>query len=163
MSVTRHTQTRLWDPLGMEFGGAWALDSRQSGFEKMEAGLNARAVDYAKLGRLILQKGRWDGVEVVSAEWVQESTSVDPDTHNAGYYQRSFGPAVYDDSGGYYAYMWYGMLRDGQPADVAAEGDRGQIIYISPSANAIIVRNGLDFGIPIHEWTDAFSRVAAEI
>jgi len=74
-----------------------------------------------------------------------------------------FGPAIYDDGGGHYAYMWDGMLRDGQLADVAAEGDRGQIIDISPSANAIIVRNGLHFGIPLHEWPDTFSRVAAEI
>jgi CubicO group peptidase (beta-lactamase class C family) len=50
MSVTEYTQTRLWNPLGMEFSGAWALDSTTSGFEKMEAGLNARAIDYAKLG-----------------------------------------------------------------------------------------------------------------
>lgn len=41
MWVTEYTQTRLWDPLGMEFSGAWALDSEASGFEKMEARLNA--------------------------------------------------------------------------------------------------------------------------
>jgi CubicO group peptidase (beta-lactamase class C family) len=44
-SVTEYAQTRLWNPLGMEFSGAWALDSESSGFEKMEAGLNARAID----------------------------------------------------------------------------------------------------------------------
>ena len=57
MSVTAYTQSRLWDPLGMEFDGAWTLDSDASGFEKMEAGLNARAVDFAKLGRLFLHEG----------------------------------------------------------------------------------------------------------
>lgn len=41
MWVTEYTQTRLWNPLGMEFSGAWALDSEASGFEKMEARLNA--------------------------------------------------------------------------------------------------------------------------
>ena len=61
MSVTAYTQSRLWDPLGMEFDGAWTLDSEASGFEKMEAGLNARAVDFAKLGRLFLHEGAWDG------------------------------------------------------------------------------------------------------
>ena len=61
MSVTAYTQSRLWDPLGMEFDGAWTLDSEASGFEKMEAGLNARAIDFAKLGRLFLHEGAWDG------------------------------------------------------------------------------------------------------
>ena len=36
MSVTEYTQTRLWDPLGTEFGGAWTLDSENSGFEKVQ-------------------------------------------------------------------------------------------------------------------------------
>lgn len=163
MSVTQYTQTRLWDRLGMEFDGAWALDSEQSGFEKMEAGLNARAVDYAKLGRLVLHEGRWDDDQVVAPEWLQVSTSLDPGTHHPEYYQHSFGPAIYDDGRGYYAYMWYGKLRDDQPADIAAEGDRGQIIYVSPANNVVIVRNGYDFGIPLHEWTDAFYRVAEEL
>jgi CubicO group peptidase (beta-lactamase class C family) len=55
-SVTDYTQTRLWDPLGMEYDGAWALDREDSGFEKMEAGLNARAIDFAKLGRPLPQR-----------------------------------------------------------------------------------------------------------
>ena len=70
MSVTAWTQTRLWDPLGMEFDGAWTLDSEASGFEKMEAGLNARAIDFAKLGRLFLHEGEWDGTQIVSPAWV---------------------------------------------------------------------------------------------
>lgn len=56
MSVTEWTQTRLWTPLGMAFDGAWYLDSTDSGFEKMEAGLNARAIDFAKLGHLFLEQ-----------------------------------------------------------------------------------------------------------
>jgi CubicO group peptidase (beta-lactamase class C family) len=155
MSVTEYTQTRLWDPLGMEYSGAWALDSEDSGFEKMEAGLNARAIDYAKLGRLVLQQGRWDGQQVVPAEWFVEATALDPATQNADYYRESFGQQIYDDGRGYYRYMWYGKLRDGQPADIIAEGDRGQLIYISPAHNAIVVRNGFDFGIPMSEWTAA--------
>jgi CubicO group peptidase (beta-lactamase class C family) len=68
MSVTAWTQSRLWDPLGMEFDGAWTLDSEAAGFEKMEAGLNARPIDFAKLGRLFLHEGEWDGTRIVSAD-----------------------------------------------------------------------------------------------
>jgi CubicO group peptidase (beta-lactamase class C family) len=44
----------------------------------MEAGLNARAIDFAKFGRLYLEHGNWDGVQVIPAEWVIESTQADP-------------------------------------------------------------------------------------
>jgi CubicO group peptidase (beta-lactamase class C family) len=163
MSVTEYTQTRLWDRIGMEYDGAWALDSEESGFEKMEAGLNARPIDFAKFGRLFLNGGDWDGYQVVSAEWVEESTSLDPTTHNADYYSRAWGPFVYDDGGGYYKYMWYGWLRDGEPADIMAEGDHGQFIYLSPANNVIIVRNGTEFGLESEDWIDAFYRLAGDL
>jgi CubicO group peptidase (beta-lactamase class C family) len=160
MSVTEYTQTRLWTPLGMEYDGAWALDSEESGFEKMEAGLNARAIDYAKFGRLFLEEGVWRGEQLISSEWVEESTSIDPSNHNADYYSRSFGPYVYDDGAGYYKYMWYGRLRAENAADLIAEGDRGQIIYLSPANNVIIVRNGTEYGIELSDWIDSFYEVA---
>ena len=163
MSVTEYTQTRLWDRIGMEYDGAWALDSEESGFEKMEAGLNARPIDFAKFGRLFLNDGVWEGEQVVSPQWVDESTSLDPTTHNADYYSHAWGPFVYDGGGGYYKYMWYGWLRDGQPADIMAEGDHGQFIYISPANNVIIVRNGDGFGLTSEEWIDAFYQLAGEL
>jgi CubicO group peptidase (beta-lactamase class C family) len=163
MSVTEYTQTRLWDRIGMEYDGAWALDSEASGFEKMEAGLNARPIDFAKLGRLILNDGTWDGEQIVSAGWVEESTSLDPATHNADYYSRAWGPFVYDDGHGYYKYMWYGLVREGEHSDIMAEGDHGQFIYVSPANDVIIVRNGTEFGLSPEEWIDVFHRVVGEL
>lgn len=163
MSVTEYTQTRLWDRIGMEYDGAWALDSEESGFEKMEAGLNARPIDFAKLGRLYLNDGNWDGVQVVSASWVEASISLDPATHNADYYSHAWGPWVYDDGHGYYRYMWYGWLRDGEPADFMAEGDHGQFIYVSPANEVVIVRNGDEYGLSSTEWVDAFFEVAGAL
>src|SRR5215207_5377344 len=66
MSVTDYLQTRIWDPLGMEFDGSWSIDSQASGFEKMETGLNARAIDFAKFGVLFLNGGSWQGDQVIS-------------------------------------------------------------------------------------------------
>ena len=91
MPVTEYLQTRIWEPLGMEFGGSWSLDSEKSGFEKMESGVNARAIDFAKFGQLYLDKGGWDGVRVIPTEWVAESIQVDPSIHNAAYYPEEFG------------------------------------------------------------------------
>lgn len=162
MSVTEYTQTRLWDRIGMEFGGSWALDS-DGGFEKMEAGLNARAIDYAKLGRLYLNGGVWNGARVLSAQWVNDSTSFDPTTQNADYYQLSFGPGVYAGGIGYYKYMWYGMQRDGAASDFFAEGDHGQLIYVSPSRDLIVVRFGTEYGIPWHDWIDGVYAAVSDL
>jgi CubicO group peptidase (beta-lactamase class C family) len=64
---------RVWSRIGTEFGTSWSLD-RVDGFEKMESGINARPIDFAKLGRLYLNGGAWDGEQMVAAEWLEEST-----------------------------------------------------------------------------------------
>lgn len=152
MSVTEWTQSRLWTPLGMEFDGAWCLDSADNGFEKMEAGLNARAIDFAKLGQLFLDSGELNGERVVSSEWVALASGTDP----AGR-----APPYSADS--YYAFMWWGFEREDGPPDFAAVGDHGQFVYVSPATRLVIVRNGRTWGVGCDEWTDAFYRAATLI
>jgi CubicO group peptidase (beta-lactamase class C family) len=109
----------------------------------MEAGVNARAIDFAKFGRLYLEDGNWDGVQVIPAEWIAQSTQVDPSRQRSTYYPDEMGQVIFDTLQGYYKYMWYGYARDGDEYDIAAEGDHGQYIYVSPYKNLIIVRNGI--------------------
>jgi CubicO group peptidase (beta-lactamase class C family) len=153
MSVTAWTQRQLWDPLGMEYDGAWCLDSSSSGFEKMEAGLNARAIDFAKLGRLFLNRGRWDGQQIVSERWVDLATGRDP----AG-----LAPPFSDTLR--YGLMWWIVPKgDGGPPDFSAAGDHGQYIYVSPRNNVIVVRTGVEYGVSSQTWFDAFARAADEL
>ncbi len=157
-TVTDYLQDKLWGPVGMEFGGSWSIDSEGSGFEKMEAGINARAIDFAKLGRLFLENGNWNGIQVVPSDWVAESTQIDRSTHRASYYS---GSQDFYDSGGYYKYMWWGFSRDEDSYDFSAEGDRGQLIYVSPQKKLIIVRNGFTYG-DVNWWELAYD-LAGEI
>ena len=152
MSVTEYTQTRLWEPLGMEFDGSWSLDSTESGFEKLEAGLNARAVDYAKLGRLFLHDGDWNGTEVLPAEWVALASGTDP-----------AGRAPAFEDGRHYGLMWWGWEHPGDDPDYVAWGDHGQFVFVSPAHDVVIVRNGGEAGIPEADWIDGFQRAAAEL
>jgi len=48
-TVTGYLQEKIWTPIGMEYSGSWSLDETCS--EKMESGMNARAIDFAKFGR----------------------------------------------------------------------------------------------------------------
>jgi CubicO group peptidase (beta-lactamase class C family) len=78
--------TKLWQPLGAEADATWNLDSDGSGFEKLESGLNARVVDYARFGLLFLHTGEWNGRRIVSESWVRAATGVDATTDPARYY-----------------------------------------------------------------------------
>src|SRR3712207_4491289 len=77
MSVSRYLQEKLWKPLGMEADGSWSLDSKRSGFEKMESGVNARARDFGRFGALFAREGSWEGKQLISRGWVEESTRTD--------------------------------------------------------------------------------------
>jgi CubicO group peptidase (beta-lactamase class C family) len=163
-TVTQYMQEKIWDPLGMEFGGSMSLDSESSGFEKMETGVNARAIDYAKFGRLYLEKGEWEGEQVIPRAWIEESLQVDRESHDSDHYPDEFGQMIYDSLGGYYKYMWYGLFRQGDNFDFTAEGDRGQFIYISPSKNLIIVRNSWAYGdLGSEDWSRLFYQFASEL
>ena len=76
MPVAKYMEEKLWKPLGMEAPASWSLDSETNGFEKMESGINARAIDFAKFGRLYLNNGsNWNGEQTISEKWVSTSTS----------------------------------------------------------------------------------------
>jgi CubicO group peptidase (beta-lactamase class C family) len=72
MPLTEYLRPRLFDPLGIGPVGwqTWP-PGRQQGF----SGLFARTEDIAKLGLLYLQGGRWDGRQLLPADWVAEATA----------------------------------------------------------------------------------------
>lgn len=159
MSVSEYLQTRIWDRIGMEFDGSWSIDSKASDFEKMETGINARAIDFAKFGVLYLNRGSWQGNQVISSAWVNESTQpLLPNNYDVYY------PTFFKSLPGqaYYGYMWWGMARGEGSYDFSAEGDKGQYIYVSPQKNMVIVRNGIEYGIPTEKWLDLFYKFASQ-
>ena len=156
--VAGYLEEKIWKPLGMEFPGSWSLDSVSSGFEKMESGINARAIDFAKFGRLFLRKGDWGGKQVIPAHWVEESTAEDPSLDRAAYYPKKGSFAALPDQ--YYKYFWWGMRRGGGKDDFFARGNHGQFIYAAPSKNLLIVRNGERYGVPVENWIGMFYRFA---
>jgi CubicO group peptidase (beta-lactamase class C family) len=145
--VTTYLQRKLWTPLGMENDGSWSLDSEKSSFEKMESGINATAIDFAKFGRLYLNGGNWNGKQILPAEWVTDSI------HDNGLIQ---------DAPIYYGYMWWGENCNPDSQDYFALGNFGQFIYISPAKNMIIVRNAEKYGLEDEQvaWGEIFCQFA---
>ena len=142
MSVAEYMSTRLWRPLGAERDATWSLDSEGSGFEKMESGLNATPVDYARLGLLFLHRGEWNGTRIVPEEWVREATAADTTTDPAQDYQ----------------YFWWVDVE--RPGRYYGLGNLGQYLYVAPDANAVIVRNGRDWGAENDTWLQTLRTIA---
>lgn len=80
--------------------------------------------DLARLGQLYLQGGRWDGRQVVPADWVTESTR----EHAEGWPERY----------GAYGYFWW-LPPDDPWASFAAIGYGGQLLYVVPELEMVVV------------------------
>jgi len=155
--VSEYLQEKIWGPLGMEYPASWSLDSEKSGFELMGSGVNARAIDFAKFGRLFLNNGSWNGTQIISSDWVLESTSPAPND------QRSWrSDADWKEANGYYKYMWWGKFNPDGGYDYAAVGHLGQRIYVDPQTKMIIVRFGLDYG-GVDAWEEVFQNIIADV
>ena len=161
--VADYLEKKIWQQIGMEYPGSWSLD--EAGFEKMESGINARAIDFAKFGRLFLKNGQWEGEQVISEDWIDESIRENQE-HSPAYYETSFGPEIVNAAnGGYYQYMWYGLRREDGADDFFAAGNHGQYIYVSPQANLIIIRNGGSYGsgLSYFGWIEIFYSFATQL
>jgi CubicO group peptidase (beta-lactamase class C family) len=139
-SVTQYLQDKIWTPVGMEFDASWSLD-QVGGTEKTFCCINARARDFAKFGRLFLNRGKWQGKQIIPENWIAASIAPNPAT--APLY--SF----------LYNYQWWFPKTSASDLteDFVAEGILSQFIYVSPSKNMIIVKlsnekTGNDVGMP---------------
>ncbi len=148
--VSTYLQHRLWQPMGAAFDASWSLDSRASGFEKMETGVNARPLDFARLGHLVLRDGLSErGERLLPTSWIDASTA--PGKLLAGWTK---------PPGLAYGLMWWLYPRAGGPADAVANGIFDQVLYVSRAFGTVILRTGtggggLDWLALIHRWTDA--------
>ena len=143
ISLTEYLQKKIWSPLQMEYDASWNIDQNKNGTEKAFCCINARAIDYAKFGRLYLKKGNWQGAQIVPEEWVYKSTH----------------PQKLQGSAAYYQYQWWmNSVSDG---DFMAEGILGQYIYVNPKKNIVIVRLGKKTGDV--NWGKFFKKISATL
>jgi len=146
MPVAKYMEEKLWKPLGMEAPASWSLDSEASAFEKMESGINARAIDFAKFGRLYLNNGsNWNGQQIISEKWIKTSTSANSTSDPSIEYQY-----------GWWTYPSQEGIVDSR--HFSARGNFGQFIYINPEERLIIVRHGYDVGDV--NWINLFESIS---
>ncbi len=132
-SPAKYLEEKIWKRIGMESDATWATDNQ--GNVLAFAWLNVTARDFAKFGRLYLNEGRWNGEQVVPANWVKESVVPDAD-----YLKLTDHYAPGWDIG--YQYQWW--VPAGNEGEFMAIGVWGQYIYVNPTQNLIIVKNSVD-------------------
>jgi len=136
-TVSEYLQQKLWSKV-MEYDALFSIDSKKSGFEYMPSRLIARAIDYARFGRLYLHQGNWNGKQIISPNWVQASV-IEHKSIPRKYYPKWFGNG---SSRTYYAYQWWGNTNSDSTFQFFANGNLGQNIYVIPQDDIIIVHCG---------------------
>ena len=98
-------------------GSGWVADPQ--GINTAGWGLFLRPGEMAKIGQLYLNRGVWDGRQIVSSEWMAESTAVHSHWNTLQY-----------------GYLWW--IIDREERSFAALGDGGNVIYVNPAKNLIV-------------------------
>ena len=123
MSADEYLREKLLDPMAME-KVEWWRDG--AGHTLGYCCFDSTSRGFARFGQLYLQKGRWGAEQLIPEAWVDASWSASP---------------AYDG----YGYQWWLDEADpvaGTPAVYSARGHDGQFIYVVPSLDLVVVRNG---------------------
>lgn len=124
-SIPELMEGKLIGPLGFEAAPYYITDGLGVAF--VLGGLNLTTRDYARFGQMVLQKGEWQGKQVVPADWIAASTS----------------PQAKDGSA--YGFQWW-IPPNAAPGEVMAQGIYGQYIYINPGLGVVIAVNSANRG-----------------
>ena len=133
--VVDYLTPRLFEPLHID-KPHW--EESPQGINCGGWGLYLKTEDLAKMGQLLLQKGKWNGSQLIPEEWVAEMSkkqveSINPGTRIEQAEERGMTKETSDWMQGYGYQMWRC-----RPGCFRADGARGQYIIVVPDKNAVI-------------------------
>ncbi|MBP8824117.1 MAG: serine hydrolase [Flavobacteriales bacterium] len=120
-------QEKIWKPLGAEHTAYWGKD-REDGDFKAFCCLYATARDFARIGQLWLDSGKWHGHRMVPTD----------------YWRASITPAPLMDQGvpnERYGFFWWLASVDGMPM-YYCRGFHGEYVVVIPKERLVMVRTG---------------------
>lgn len=138
-SLSKYAEEKLWKPMGAAQDAEWSLD-QPDGMEKAYCCFFSNARDFARLGKLYLHNGIWNGDTLVPPAYVQASLTPN------GLIKASDGEQV-----DFYGYQWWLMPNYKGQEIFYARGILGQYIIVIPEKNIVIVRLGKQRGERIGE------------
>jgi CubicO group peptidase (beta-lactamase class C family) len=127
-SVSQYAEEKLWRKIGTQGDAHWNLD-KKGGDEKAFCCLYATAQDFARIGRLILNEGNWNGEQVISKAFMQQMTANRAPLTENGLKNNLYGN-----------HIW--LYHDGEDQIYYCRGISGQYIAAIPSKKLVFVRLG---------------------
>ncbi|MDR1381689.1 MAG: CapA family protein, partial [Tannerella sp.] len=129
-NIGSYVSRKLWTPVQAEEDAIWSLD-RKDGFEKAYCCFNSNARDFARLGQLVLNGGRWDGKQIVPEQYMTDAVTADS----------SLIFKKYGEINRHYGYQFWLLEKNGMKIP-CLRGIKGQYVFIIPEKNAVVVRLG---------------------
>ena len=126
-SIAEYASEKLWKPIGAEHPAYWSTDEK--GMEKVSCCFYTNAKDFARIAKLYMNKGNWNGVQIVDTNYVNESISA------ANILDKEGKP---NDK---YGYQWW-LMKHKDHNIFYMRGIRGQYVFAIPDLNTIVVRLG---------------------
>lgn len=162
-SIARLIERDLWRPIGAGPASMTLDHGREGALAHLESGLNCSAEDLLRIGQLMLQKGQWDGRQVVPAAWMHRLMDTGHAWRAAAdfryYRKRPWGRPLVTGRYGYKDFWWHHFPRAGVH-DLFAMGALGAHVYVSPDTRMVIVRQASRF--PRGVWWAGLLRELAE-
>lgn len=166
-----YLEEKAWKPLGMEYAATWSMDDKRHQSAKAYGGLNASAIDLAKIGRLYLNDGKFENQQVVSEKWVKKANDININNEGYQYQWWSFSGKGVKDGENYFTdslravnvveevykakVPGYEIWKNNEAPDAEKQwritvytgayyalGIMNQVLYIDPDKNLIMVRLG---------------------
>ncbi|MEA3496714.1 MAG: serine hydrolase [Bacteroidota bacterium] len=128
-SLSTYASEKIWQVIGAKNDALWSTD-KKGGTEKAYCCFNSNARDYARLGQLVLNNGKWNEKQVISKKYIKEASSP------ATYLKTKKGKEV-----NFYGYQFWIINHKGFEIPYF-RGILGQYIFIIPHKNAVVVRLG---------------------
>lgn len=144
----RYLEEKIWKPLDMETDAYVSLDDDNHRQAKAYGGIATNVRDLAKIGRLYLDDGIYDGKRIVSKSWIDRSTHASLENEA-------------------YSLCWNNIISRENGVDYVtprffAIGLFGQVLFCDPEQNLIFVTLGEKKGCEYHLLFDDFCRILSE-
>ncbi len=117
-TLYEYGKARLFDRIGME---SIRCGTDAQGISDGGNGFTLTARDMARFGLLYLNRGKWEGEQIISEEWINESTTTQFDNSNRADY----------------GYQWWVRSFGGHPA-YFAQGHGCQFIFVVPDLDLVV-------------------------
>jgi len=127
--LLNYVKAKLFQPLGIK-GVKW--ERNPAGIDMGGTGIQLKTEDIAKLGQLILNKGEWQGTQIVPAKWIEAMTTKQID--NSGHVRWVEDETHDNDWEQGYGYQMWICRNDA----VRGDGMYGQFMIIWPKYDAVI-------------------------